>query len=88
VSCIVVEPPNTGSAILDKLGYLLQEEGVQLGNWIYRNANFSRISERQPQPKRHYHLKKAAVQARQTRILISRDKNCSLYYSINTPRRE
>ena len=29
VSCIVVEPPNSGTAILDKLGFLIQEEGIQ-----------------------------------------------------------
>ena len=28
VSTVIVEPPNSGTAIIDKLGYLLQEEGT------------------------------------------------------------
>ena len=28
VDCVLVEPSNSGTAVLDKLGYLLQEEGA------------------------------------------------------------
>ena len=27
VQCVIIEPPNSGTAIIDKLGFLLQEEG-------------------------------------------------------------
>ena len=30
VTTILVEPPNSGTSIIDKLGYLLQEEGGYL----------------------------------------------------------
>ena len=30
VKAVIIEPPNTGTGIVDKMGYLLQEEGVNL----------------------------------------------------------